>query len=57
MKTVEMKPGGRHQVYDEVSHKGTMLRIFEDGVLVDNTPPTEPKRGTISLKKKSNRKR
>lgn len=54
MKTIEIKPGGRHVQYDEVFHKGNPhLRVFEDGEpLVEETKkPARKKRETLTLKK------
>jgi len=57
MKTIEVKPGGRHVAFDEVFLKGNPnLRVFEDGVEVKATKPSPKKRSTLSLKSKGKKK-
>ena len=60
MKTIEIKPGGRHVQYDPVFLIGNPdLKVFEDGVLLAPEPEPAPvvaPRKTLALKGKGKKK-
>lgn len=58
MKTIEIKPGGRHVQYDPVFLIGNPdLKVFEDGVLLAPEPsPVVAPRKTLALKGKGKKK-